>query len=324
MATITGKKVGPIGYGLMNLTWREEPIPDPQAFAAMKAALSAGCNFWNAGVFYGSPEANSLQLLKRYFTQYPEDADNVVLSVKGGNVPGKMAISGAPQNLRRSIDECLGLLDGSKSIDIFEMARQDAETPLQESIETIAKYVKEGKIGGIGISEVTAQQIRANAALHPIAAVEVELSIQSPDILDNGVVETCNELNIPVVAYSPLGRGLLTASIKNLDDLDPNDIRRQLPRFKSENLGKNARMGTELQAIAKAKGCSPAQVAIAWARSWSKKPGMPLIIPIPGSTTEQRASENGQQISLSDQELSEIEELRKSTAVVGGRYPAGH
>ena len=324
MATLAGKQIGPIGFGLMNLTWRAEPIPDLQAFAAMKAALKTGCNLWNAGVFYGPPEANSLQLLSRYFTKYPEDADKVVLSVKGGNVPGVMKISGTRDNLRRSIDECLRLLDGKKFIDIFEMARQDQETPLEESINTMAEYIKERKIGGIGISEVTPAQKRDNAKLHPIHAVEVELSLQSPDILDNGVVDTCAELGIPIVAYSPLGRGLLTASIKSLDDLDSTDIRRRLPRFQADAVDKNAQMAEKLQAVGKAKGASPAQVAIAWSRHWSNKPGKPTIIPIPGSTTEQRALENGQLITLSEQELSEIEDIRKNTAVVGPRYPDNH
>ena len=320
MATITGKKVGPIGYGLMNLTWRAEPIPDLQAFRALKAALEAGCNLWNAGEFYGTPEANSLQLLNRYFTKYPEDAEKVVLSIKGAAVPGQMKISGTKENISRSIDECLRVLDGKKFIDIFEMARQDPDTPLEESIATMAEYVKENKIGGIGLSEVTQEQIRKNNDLHPIAAVEVELSLQTPDILENGVATTCAELSIPIVAYSPLGRGLLTAAITKLDDLDPNDIRHHLPRFQAENLGRNAQLGLEIQKLAGQKGCTAAQIAIAWARSWSNKPGMPTIVPIPGSTTEQRASENGKAVTLSEQEINDLENLRSMVSVSGARY----
>ena len=322
MTTILGRPVGSVGFGMMNLTWRQDPIRDDQAFATLKAALKAGCNLWNAGIFYGTPEANSLQLLNRYFTRYPEDASQVILSIKGANVPGVMKIDGSKANISRSIDECLTILDGKKSIDIFEMARQDPDTPVEESIETMAQYVREKKIGGIGLSEVTAEQIRRNAALHPIAAVEVELSIQTPEILDNNVTSTCAELGIPIVAYSPLGRGLLTASINRLDDLDQNDIRRRLPRFSSSNIEKNAQLGAELQKIAKAKGCSPAQVAIAWARSWSGKPGMPVIIPIPGSTTEHRATENATIFDLTEEELQEIESLRKKHVAAGDRYPA--
>ena len=321
MTTILNRPVGPVGFGLMNLTWRKVPIPDDQAFAAMKAALEAGCNFWNAGTFYGTPEANSLQLLNRYFTKYPEDTEKVVLSLKGANVPGVLKISGTATDISRSIEESLKILDGKKSIDIFEMARQDPDTPIEESIMTMAYYVKDKEIGGIGLSEVTAEQIRKNAALHPIAAVEVEFSIQTPDILTNGVTSTCAELGIPIVAYSPLGRGLLTAAINDLSDLDSGDIRRALPRFSSDNIGKNARLGTELQKIAKAKGCTAAQVAIAWVRSWNGKPGMPTIIPIPGSTADHRATENGTVFDLTKEEFQQIEDLRERHVAVGDRYP---
>ena len=321
MATINGKQVGPIGYGMMNLTWRPDPIPDTQAFATLKAALKAGCNMWNAGELYGPPEASSLHLLNRYFTRYPEDANKVVLSIKGAGVPGQMKIDGTKDNISRSIDECMKVLDGKKFIDLFEMARQDPETPLEESMATMSQYVKENKIGGIGISEVTEEQIRKNAALHPIAAVEVELSLQSPDILDNGVASTCAELGIPIVAYSPLGRGLLTASISKPEDLHADDIRHRLPRFQPDNMGKNARMATELQALAKDKCCTAAQVAIAWARHWSKKPGMPAIIPIPGCTTEKRALENGEVMELSEQEIDKLENLRRASLIHGARYP---
>ena len=288
----------------------------------MKAALAAGCNMWNAGELYGTPEANSLHLLNRYFTKFPEDADKVVLSVKGAQIPGQLRAEGTEKNIRRSIDECLRVLDGKKFLDVFEPARQDPDTPLKETVGTMAEYVKDGKIGGIGISEVTAEQIRENAALHPIAAVEVELSIMSPDVLDNGVATTCAELGIPMVAYSPLGRGLLTAQFSKPEDLNSTDVRHRLPRFYPDNMAKNAQLGKEMEKIAKTKGCTPAQLAIAWARSWSQKEGMPVIIPIPGSTTEQRAVENSQSVTLSPEELEALEHIRKKTNVAGGRYPA--
>lgn len=323
MATITGKKSGPIGYGMMNLTWRETPIPDSQAFAAMKAALHAGCNMWNAGEIYGTPEANSLHLLNRYFTEYPTDADNIILSVKGGLVPGQLRPDGSEKNIRRSIDNCLKILGGKKFLDVFEAARQDPNTPVEETMATMAEYVKAGKIGGIGLSEVTAEQIKQLAALHPIAAVEVELSLHTPDILMNGVASTCADLNIPVVAYSPLGRGLLLAQITKPEDLDPTDIRHHLPRFHPDNISKNTECGKQLQKLAVSKQCTPAQIAIAWVRSWSGKKGMPTIIPIPGSTTEARVKENSIPVALSDTEVEELESIRKGLDVHGGRY-AGH
>ena len=324
MSSLVNKPVGPVGYGMMNLTWREDPIPDEQAFATLKAALESGTNLWNGGTFYGKPETNSLQLLKRYFTKYPEDADKVILSIKGSAIigPGGMPkISGTKEVITGDIDAALKVLEGKKTIDIFEMAREDPETPLEESAETLLQCVKEKKIGGIGLSEVTADQIKAHAALHPIAAVEVELSLQTPDVLDNGVTAICGELGIPIVAYSPLGRGLLTSAITTLDDLDKNDIRRHLPRFSPENIAKNIALRDELQKIAKTKACTEAQVAIAWVKYLSGRPGFPTVIPIPGSTTEARARENSKVPTLSNEEFQEIEEIRKRNAAVGARYP---
>ncbi|KAL8744625.1 MAG: hypothetical protein Q9190_003153 [Brigantiaea leucoxantha] len=320
MATITGKLVGATGYGMMNLTWRKTPIPDDQAFVTLRAALAAGCNMWNGGEFYGSSEANSLTLLNRYFTKYPEDASKVVLSIKGAGVPGQMAIDGSEQNVRRSVDACMKMLDGKKKIDIFEPARVDAKVPLEETIGTLAQYVKEGKIGGIGLSEVQADTITAAAKIHPIAAVEVELSIHTPEILSNGVATTCGELGIPIVAYSPLGRGLLTTQIMKMDDIDKDDIRHHLPRFAPGALEKNATVANELKKIADNKGCTAAQVALGWVRSQSGRNGAGTIIPIPGSTTVARVEENGKEIALNEEELKELQEIMSKQEIVGGRY----
>jgi len=287
----------------------------------MKAALNAGANFWNGGEFYGKSDANSLQLLNRYFTEFPEDADKVVISIKGGASPDTMMPDGSAKNIRRSIDECLKLLGGKKFLDVFEPGRQDPKTPLKETMNAMAEYVQDGKIGGIGLSEVTAERIKEAAAIHPIAAVEVELSLQTPDILTNGVVSTCGELKIPIVAYSPLGRGLLAGQITKPSDLDPTDLRHHLPRFSPENMSKNAALGNEVQKLAKTKGCTPAQVALAWVRSHSGRNESHTIIPIPGSTTEARAIENSAEVILSEAEVRELEDIMKNNQVVGARYP---
>ena len=340
MATITGKKIGTTGFGLMSthtpflliagslliptppdLTWRTTPIPDEQAFAAMKAALNSGCNFWNGGEFYGTPHANSLQLLNRYFTKYPEDADKVVLSIKGGISPGQLCIDGSEKNIRRSIDECLKVLDGKKFLDIFEAARVDPKVSMSETIGTIAQYVKEGKVGGVSVSEVTEDQIREAAKVHPIAACEVELSLQSPEILTDGVAAACGELGILIVAYSPLGRGLLTTQISSPRDMAPDDLRHHFPRFAPDALSQNIKMAEELQKMGRAKGCTPAQIALAWVRSLSGKNGYGVVIPIPGSTTEERAVENSKEVTLSGQDLKEIDGIMEKHEVVGARYP---
>ena len=290
----------------------------------MKAALDNGCNFWNGGEFYGTQEANSLQLLNRYFTKYPEDADKVVLSIKGGAKPGQMFPDGSEKNIRRSIDECLRLLDGKKFLDVFEAARVDAKVPLSETIGAIAQYVKEGKIGGISLSEVSEAQIREASKIHPICACEVEMSLHTPEILTNGVAKTCGELGIPIVAYSPLGRGLLTTQINSAKDIAPDDIRLWLPRFAPDNLSKNAQMAHELQKLAKEKGCTPAQVALAWCRAMSGRNGYGVIIPIPGSTTAERVVENSKEITLSEKDLKELEDIMQKHKIVGERYPPMH
>jgi pyridoxine 4-dehydrogenase len=193
------------------MTWRQSPPPASQAFEAMRTALSLGANNWNGGELYGTPERNSLHLLNEYFTKYPEDANKVVLSIKGGIVPGQLRPDGSEAGVKRSIDECLKVLDGKKFLDLFECARVDLNVPIEDTIGYIAEYVKAGKLGGISLSEVGAKSIRRAHAVHPISAVEVEFSLYATDILENDVAATCAELNIPIIAYSPMGRGFLVS-----------------------------------------------------------------------------------------------------------------
>jgi pyridoxine 4-dehydrogenase len=173
----------------------------------MKAALAAGANFWNGGENYGSPECNSLHLLNDYFTKYPKDAEHVVLSIKGGCLPGEMTPDGSGQKVQRSIDDCLRVLAGKKFLDLFECARVDPNVPYEITIAAINNYVEAGKIGGISLSE----DIRKAASVAKISAVEVEFSLFSTDILENGVASTCAELDIPIIAYSPMSRGFLVS-----------------------------------------------------------------------------------------------------------------
>ena len=203
-------------------------MPTEEALKAMRTALQLGANFWNGGELYGPPDHNSLQLLAQYFTKYPEDADKVVLSIKGGASPS--GPDGSEVGVRRSVDNCLKLLDGKKKLDMFECARVDPKVPIEETIKVLATYVKEGKIGGISLSEVRAESIRRAAKVHPICAVEVEVSLWSTDPLTNGIASTCKELDIPLVAYSPLGRGFLTGDIRKKSDLGEGDMRHHRKR----------------------------------------------------------------------------------------------
>ena len=221
----------------------------------MQTALAEGANFWNGGEFYGTPDYNSMHLLKRYFTENPAHADKVVLSIKGGIKMPEMRPDGTEEGVRRSVDNVLNGLGGTKFLDMFECARVDPDTPIETTIAALAKYVQAGKIGGISLSEVKAETIRRAAKVHPIAAVEVEFSLWATDILENGVAAACAEHNIPLIAYSPLGRGFLTGEIKKPEDIPEGDFRKHLPRFQPDVFDQNLELVTELEELAARKGC---------------------------------------------------------------------
>ncbi|OQE37839.1 hypothetical protein PENCOP_c009G08633 [Penicillium coprophilum] len=321
MPSLVGQEVGPIGYGTMRMTWNTQLPSEEVCFETLNTTLKLGANFWNAGELYGTAEYNSLHLLNKYFTKYPENAEKVVLSVKGGLKVGELVPDCSEKNIRRSVDESLRLLDGKKKLDIFECARQDPKVPVEETVKVLAQYVKEGKIGGIGLSEVDAETIRRAHKVHPIAAVEVEMSLWSTDILHNDIAKTCAELEIPVVAYSPLGRGVLTGAVTSLADIPQDDIRRHMSRFQEEHFQHNLKLINEVNDLATRKNVAPAQVALAWIRTLSERPGMPTIIPIPGGTTKDKVIQNmGGAQTLTDAEMAEINSILEEHTVSGARY----
>ncbi|KAI0125576.1 aldo/keto reductase [Xylariales sp. AK1849] len=321
MPQLVGKDVGPIGFGLMGLTWRATPCSQEQAFEAMREALKNGMNFWNGGEFYGTPEYNSLHLLERYFEKYPEDANKVVLSIKGAGGPSGHHPSGSPEEVRRSLDNSINLLKGRKKIDIFECARRDPKTPLEVTFGVIDKeYVQTGKIGGISLSEVKASTVHEAAKITKIVACEIELSLFHTDILDNGVAAACAEHNIPLVAYSPLGRGMLTGQIKSLDDIPEDSMLRRYPRFQPDTFPINIELSKKVEGIAQKKGCTSSQLAINWTRAVAKKAGT-SIIPIPGATTAERVKENGKDIELTDDDVAELDAVLSKFEPAGERYP---
>lgn len=213
---ILGKQVGPIGYGLMGknllaqrslidanrsrgLTLR--PHPDEVTFAAIRTALDAGCNWLNGGDFYGPPDANSLALVRRYLEKYPEDADRIVLTVKGGLGPNFVP-DGSKENVCRSIDNCIKTLGPAGRMTTFEVGRKDPNVDYEDdTLATINQYVKDGRIDGISCSEVSANTLRSAARKFKITAVEIELSLFTTDPLKNGILEACGELDIAVLAY---------------------------------------------------------------------------------------------------------------------------
>ncbi|KAH8901478.1 voltage-gated shaker-like K+ channel, subunit [Thozetella sp. PMI_491] len=322
MPQLLGKEIGPIGFGLMGFTWRANPCSQEQAFATMRAALENGDNFWIGGELYGTPEYNSLTLLERYFEKYPEDADKVVLSIKGGNHPDTHVADGSPENTRRTLDDCIAQLKGRKKIDIFEFARRDQNVPMEVTFSVIDKeYVQTGKIGGIMLSEVRVETIHEAVKHTKVLGVEAELSLICPDVLENGIAAACAKHGIPLIAYSPICRGMLTGDIKKYEDI-PKDSNLQIyPRFHPGNLETNLQLAQQFISMAQKKGCTPAQFAINWTMAVSRRPGMPTIIPIPGATTVARVRENSKLIEISDDELAEIDAISAKFTVVGERYP---
>ncbi|KAI1076003.1 NADP-dependent oxidoreductase domain-containing protein [Whalleya microplaca] len=310
---IAGKPVNPIGYGMMNLTTGS--IPYDEAIKPMKAALENGANFWNAGTFYGPPNSNSLHLLKHYFTKYPKDASRVVLSLKGAYDGATQTPDCSPASIRAAVDSALRVLDGAKSIDLFECARVDPNVPIETSVRALARLIQQGKIGSYGLSEVNAQTVRRAHAVYPPAAVEIELSLFSRHVLEPGdVADTCRELGIPLVGYSPLDRGWLTGQFKTLDDLAVDDNRHKWPRFRPGAFEQNVKLAEVVEGVAKKKGCTSAQVAIAWVQRQG-------VLPIPGSTTVARVLENCTAVELTDAEMAELQEALDNIEVIGERYP---
>ena len=323
MPTVAGKTVGPTGYGLLGFTQRRETqIPQSQAFAAMSAAFDAGTYLWNGGEFYGTRDRNTLHLLNEYFTKFPEKADKVVVVMKGGIDLDKFEPDGRESEVRRSVDECVRVLNGKKAIDVFECSRVDPKVPIEDTLRILKALKEEGKIKNIGLSEVKAESILRAVKVVPIATVEVELSLWSREILHNGVASTCAALGIPILAYSPLSRGMLSPSvgaIRKNSDL-PQHLRSLYPKLADGALQVNARITEEVQKLAKRKGCSMTQLALGWIRTLSGRNGLGTIIPIPGAEKAEWVEENCVPILLSDEEMAELEQVLEPIQVMGNRY----
>jgi len=321
---IANHEIGSVGFGLMSFGFLPPGEVEKLAFPAMKRALNAGCTYWNGGEFYGKIGGpNSLSLLAAYFQKYPEDAPKITVSIKSC-MNAHMGVDASSEGVRTAVDRCLQLLPPSiKKIDIFESARVDPNVPIEETMKTLLELVKEGKIGGIGISEASAASIRRAAAVAPIAAVEAELSMFETRNLQNGVVDVCGELGIPLVAYSPLGQGFLAGRFKSPSDMAPNDPRRRFPRYSEEDFPKNLEVVDKVRTVADKKGCTPGQLSLAWVRNFSGKPGKPpVVLPLPGASTEERVAENCVVVDVTSQDTAEIDAMLKDLAASGQRYPA--
>ena len=246
--------------------------------------------------------------------------DQVVLATKCGIVrdpknPGMRGIDGTPAYIRKSCEASLKRL-GVEVIDLYQLHRVDARTPIEESVGAMAALVKEGKVRFIGLSEAAPQTLERAHAVHPISSLQSEYSLWSRDVED-GLLEVCERLGIGFLAYSPLGRGFLTGQIKRIEDLAADDFRRQSPRFQPENFQKNLNLVAVIEGMAAKKQCTPSQLALAWLLSRK-----PFIVPIPGTKRRRFLEDNAGavKVTLTANELREIELAFPPQVASGERY----
>ncbi|KAM5341290.1 hypothetical protein ACJ41O_014321 [Fusarium nematophilum] len=313
-----------LGLGLMGMTWRPEPIPTDEAIEVLRASIVAGCTLWNGADFYGTPQYNSMHLLKAYFTRFPEDATKVTVMIKGGVNLETFRPDGSPEGIRRSIDNILAGLGGVENLNIiFCIARRDHSHPFDVTLKTIqTEYIDTAKLAGVAISECSADTVNEAARHVKITAAEVELSIFTPDILKNGVAAACKEHNIPIVAYSPIGRGMLTGRFTKASDYQYlGRIAATFPRLQDEAIQHNLELVNQVKNMAQKKGVTPAQLAINWVRSMGRRQDLP-VIPIPGATTVARMEENSKVIELEDEDMNAVNDLIGNFEVSGTRYPS--
>jgi aryl-alcohol dehydrogenase-like predicted oxidoreductase len=290
---------------------------DAESSATINLALDLGVNFLDTADMYGLDGANERLLAKVLRTR----RDEVVLATKFGNVRAPdgtfLGIDGRPGYVRSACDASLARL-GVDHIDLYYQHRVDRKVPIEETVGAMAELVRAGKVRHLGLSEASAATIRRAAKVHPIAALQTEYSLWTRD-LESEVRPVCDELGIGIVAYSPLGRGFLTGAIRSADQLAPNDWRRTNPRFQSENLAANLALVDAVNEIAKARGCTPAQLALAWLLHRG-----PQVVPIPGTRRIERLEENAAAtaLALSDAEQRRIADVLAERAVAGTRYPA--
>ncbi|ANZ77265.1 BA75_04781T0 [Komagataella pastoris] len=312
---------GATGLGLMNLTWKPNPTPIDDAIETIRYAVEeAGVRYLNGGEFYNFPlDSNlNLQYIQEFAKRYPKLYEKVSLSVKGAFDLKTMEPDCSPEYLEKSISNITKHLPNNY-LPIFEAARVDKRYPIEEIVKNLSKFVEDGRIGGISLSEVSADTIRRAAKVAPIVCVEVEFSLLTRDIIDNGVLAACEELNIPIIAYSPLGKGFLTGTINSKADIPEGDIRSNFDRFNDDEvIEHNLKLVHGLKKIAERKGATLAQLSLAWLRKFGEK--HVKVLPIPSCSSARRVAENMKEIPLTDSEFKEITDFADSIGVKGRRY----
>jgi len=295
------------------------PRDDAESIATIHRAFELGCNFLDTADMYG-PYKNE-ELVGRAIQGRRND---FVIATKFGITrdpvnPMKRGVSGKPAYVRESCEGSLRRL-GVDTIDLYYQHRVDPETPIEDTVGAMAELVKQGKVRFLGLSEAAPATVRRACAVHPISALQNEYSLWTRDPED-GALATCRELGVGLVAYSPLGRGFLSGQIKRFEDLAADDYRRFQPRFQGENFEKNMLLVARVEAIAKRKGVTPSQLALAWVLAQGDD-----IVPIPGTKRRKYLEQNlaANDIVLTPADLAEIEAAFPRGATAGTRYPEAY
>lgn len=311
------RRVGPfevsaIGLGCMSLSHAYgSPPPRDQAERVLLGALDAGYTFFDTAAVYGLGHNETLvgEVLSPH-------RDRFVLASKCGMTVGdKREINGRPENLKATCEDSLRRLK-TDAIDLYYLHRWDRRVPIEESVGALADLVREGKIRSIGLSEVSAATLRRAHAVHPIAAIQTEYSpwTRNPEV---AVLDACRELGVTFVAFSPVARGFLAGGVRDVSQLEPGDIRLNMPRFQGENFAANLKLLGRFEALAREAGCTPAQLCLAWLLHKDE-----TIVPIPGTTRPDHMTENAAaaQVRLSPEVIARIDELVNPKTVAGPRY----